>query len=131
MSYVLSYIGQETLNGAAVFHVSGSQPLPAPSNLPSGISAQLANVGQHLSTMDVYLDPTTSVPIALAFNTHPDGNALIDIPVWIQFSRYQKTAGVQVPMRVQKFLNNGLVLDIQLTDATLNSGLSGSPFQLN
>lgn len=127
---VVSYVGQETLNGQSVLHVSAYQQLPAPSNPPPAMSAQLANLPRHLSQIDLYLDSTTVLPVALAFNTHPDGNALIDIPVKVQFSDYQSTSGALVPLHVQKFLNRSLVLDLQFDNATLNSGLGAASFQL-
>jgi len=125
-TYVLSYAGQETLNGQSVLRVSASQQLPTLSNVP----AQMAGLPQHLSQMDVYLDPTTSLPVALAFNAHPDGNALLDIPVQIQFSNYQPINGLLVPLHVQKYVNNSLVLDLQFNTATLNTGLTAASFQL-
>lgn len=123
---VLSYVGQETLNGQAVVHISASQQLSAPSNL----HAQLSTLPQHLSQMDLYLDPTTLLPVALAFNTHPDSNALVDIATQVQFSGYRAVNGVQVPLHVQKYLNNGLVLDLQLNTTALNSGLTAATFQI-
>jgi hypothetical protein len=88
-NYMLSYIGQETLsNGQAVFHVSGSRPVVMPSS-PSGAASPIPPLEpllEHLSRMDLYLDATSTLPIVLAFNVHPDGNALVDIPVQIQFS---------------------------------------------
>lgn len=123
---VLSYVGQGTLNGQSVLHVSASQQLPTLSNVP----AQMTGLPQHLSQTDLYLDPTTSVPVALAFNIHPDGNASLDIPTQIQFSNYQAVNGMLVPFHVQKFLNNSLVLDLQFTNATFNSGLAAANFQI-
>ncbi len=129
-NYVLSYVGQETLGTQTVLHVSGSQQLTAVSNLPTGISEQLMNLHRHVTQMDVFLDATTSLPVALAFNTHPDGNALLDIPVEVQLSNYQQTGGIQVPLHVQKWLNNTLVLDLQFTNTSVNSGVPASTFAL-
>jgi len=116
-----TYIGQETLNGQSVLHVSLSQP-------PAGLTGQQAALPQHLTQMDFYLNPTTMLPVALSFTTHPDNNALLDIPVQIQFSNYQNIGGVQIPFLVQKFLNGSLSLNLQVQSATLNSGLSASAF---
>jgi hypothetical protein len=133
-NYVVSYIGQETINGQSVVHLSSSRQIVVSSgssiNPPGPPGMSLTSFMQQLSQMEIYLDPTTSLPVALAFNAHPDGNALVDIPTQVEFSNYQKTAGVQVPLHVQKYLNNNLVLDLQFTNATLNSGLSASAFQL-
>src|SRR5208282_3730699 len=121
--YVLSYIGLETLNGQQVVHVSASEPFPT---APTQVSPLL----RHLSQMDLYFNSTTLLPVALDFNVHPDNNAGLDIPIEIQFSSYQPINGVQVPFHVQKYLNNDLVLDLQLNNATLNSGLTAAAFQL-
>lgn len=122
-SYILSYIGQETHDGQPTVHLSVSRPFPqAP--------AQIATLVQHLSQMDLYLDPGTLLPVALAFNVHPDNNAGLDIPAEIQFSNYQAVSGVLVPSHVQKYLNNSLVLDLQFSNVTLNSGLTAAAFQL-
>jgi hypothetical protein len=83
---------------------------------------------QHLTQMDLYLDPTSLLPVALSFMTHPDNSELLDIPVQVQFSNYQSIGGVQIPFHVQKFLNGSLSLDVQVQSAVLNSGLSSSAF---
>ncbi len=83
---------------------------------------------QHLTQMNFYFDPTTLLPVALSFSTHPYGTELVDISVQIQFSNYQSISGVQVPMHVQEFVNGTLSLDLQLQSATLNSGLSATQF---
>ena len=133
-NYVLAYVGQETRNGATVLHVSASQQVPqlaqnsSSSGYPGPSPAQFQGLMQHLSRMDFYIDPNSSLPIELDFNSHPDNNASIDIATEILFSNYQKVGGVLVPLHVQKYLNNSLVLDLQLTDATINSGLSASVF---
>lgn len=124
--YILSYVGPETLNGQSVTHLQVSQPLPATMTVPQ----QVATLMLHLSQMDLYLDSTTLLPVALDFNVHPDNNAGLDIPAEIQFSNYQPVNGVQVPFHVQRYLNNGLVLDLQINNVTFNSGLPGTTFQL-
>lgn len=116
------YVGQETLNGQAVLHVSFLRPVPVAAGGPN------ASIMQHLTQMDLYLDPTTSLPIALSFATHPDNNELYDIPVQILFSNYQNINGVQIPFHVQKSLNDSLSLDLQIQSATLNSGIPVSAF---
>jgi hypothetical protein len=80
--YVFSYVGPETLDGQPVTHLQVSQPLAATVSAPSGAAALM----QHLSQMEIYLDPTTSLTVALGFNIHPDANALLDIPTRVEFS---------------------------------------------
>jgi hypothetical protein len=121
-SFVVSYIGQETHNGLSALHVTAWQTFPR--------SAQAPPLVSHLTQMDFYLDPVSYVPVALDFDVHPDNDAALDIPVEIRFSNYQAVNGVQVPFHVQKYVNNGLVLDLQFGSAALNSGLTAASFQL-
>jgi hypothetical protein len=124
--YIFVFFGEETHNGQPAIHVSVSQP-PSPSY---DYSPPIAALMQHLSQMDFYLDPTTLLPMALAFNIHPDNNAACDLPAEIRFSGYQTKGGVQIPFHVQKYVNNGLVLDLQFSSAVLNSGLLAATFDL-
>jgi len=120
--YVATYVGLETRDGQGVEHLAISQAssLQTPSGAPT--------MG-HLSQMDFFLDSSTLLPAAVTFNTHPDNNALLDIPIEVRFSDYRAVNGVQVPFHVQKFLNNGLILDLQFQTAVLNTGLAASQFQ--
>lgn len=136
-NYVLRFIGQETRNGQTVMHVNASQAFTNLPGLQNAISkppapspAQFQSLMEHLSAMDFYLDPNSLLPVALAFNQHPDGNALVDIAVEIRFSNYQTVNGVTVPMHVQKYMNNSLVLDLQFSNANLNAGLTASAFAI-
>ena len=83
-----------------------------------------------LSATDLYLDSASLLPLAIRFNVHPDDDFGLDIPVEVDFSNYQAINGVQVPLHIQKFLQGTLVMDINLTSATFNSGLSDSQFQV-
>jgi hypothetical protein len=125
-AYVLSYVGQEPHEGQMVMHVSIGTGLSPDSNSPLFITSLL----QHLSHMDIYFDPATLLPVALAFSDHLDNNFAVDIAIEIRFSGYQAVNGVQVPYHVQKYDNNGLVLDLQLDNATLNSGLAATAFEI-
>lgn len=117
---VLTYVGPETKNGTSVIHIQAAQPEPP------NIDASAAKLYPHLTQMDIFLDATTLLPVAIDFNTHPDNNALLDLPVELLFSDYQIVGGAKIPMRVQKFLNNSLLLDLQFQSATLNSGLTAA-----
>jgi hypothetical protein len=121
-NYVSEYVGNETLDSQSVVHVSVNEQPPA-----SVVASPLL---PHLSQVDLYLDSSTLLPAAIAFNMHPDDNELIDIPIRVQFSDYRSVNGTQVPFHVQRFLNNGLVLDFQFDTATINSGLSVSTLSI-
>ena len=120
---VITYVGSETKNGAGVIHLTATQQF-------TNASVSTAALLQHISQMELYLDGSSLLPVALDSSTHPDNNALLDIPVEIRFSDYRSVNGAQVPFHVQKFLNNSLLLDLQFQSASLNSGLSASLFKV-
>jgi hypothetical protein len=124
-TYVFSYVGQETRSAQTVLHVTASQPTTV-----TGLSTQQVALLQHLTQMDIFLDSATLLPAALSFNTHPDNDMGLDIVIEIRFSNYQTLNGVHVPLHVQKFLNNSLVLDLEIQSATFNTGLTASSFSL-
>jgi len=120
---VIAYQGPETRDGQSVIHLTVSLQF---AQLP----ADAANLTQHLSQTEIFLDANTLLPAALSFNIHPDDNALLDIPIEIRFSGYRPVNGAQVPFHVQKFLNNGLILDLQFQTVTINSGLTASSLSM-
>jgi hypothetical protein len=120
---VLTYIGQETRNGGAVQHIQSYVYQP---NQPSA-----GPTPQQLSTMDFYLDASTLLPVAIAFNAHPDNNALANLPIEVDFSNYQSINGVAVPMHIQRHQQGNLQVDLVVTGATFNTGLPLSIFNIN
>ncbi len=118
---VFSYVGQETLKGSSVQHIRYSRQV-------TGQSAAATRLFGRLGTTDVYLDAASLLPVTASFQAHPDGDAGTDIPVQILFSNYQAVNGIRVPMRVQKLVQGGLVLDLAISSATINSGLPASDF---
>jgi hypothetical protein len=123
-SLSIAYVGQQTKNGISVQHLQFA--------FSSG--TQIPGIGDPLLTLsstDVYLNSSSLVPVAFVFNTHPDNNALLNIPVEVDFSNYQAVNGVQVPFHIQRFVNGSLFLDITVQSASVNSGLTVSAFSSN
>jgi hypothetical protein len=89
-------------------------------NVPTATSSDTVALLTHLSTSDVYLNPTTYLPMGLVFNIHPDDNAASDIPVQIVFTDYQSINGVSIPFRIQRYVNGSLQLDLTVTQASTN-----------
>jgi len=116
-TYLFTYVGQETRNGAAVQHIRAAQNV--------GYSDPLI---QGLTNEDIYLDASSLLPVALTYNAHPDNNALSNIPVEVEFSNYQAVSGVKIPFRVQQVFNGTLFLDITIQSAALNTGLTSAAF---
>jgi hypothetical protein len=101
-NYLVSRVGLETKDGISVTHPTVTQQFPE-------VPPEMTPLMQHLGQMDIFLDATTLLPVALDFNVHPDNNALLDIPVEIRFSGYSAVNGIQVPLHIQKYLNDTLV----------------------
>jgi hypothetical protein len=127
-NYVIPYAGQEVHNGQQALHVSVTKQFLL--NTSGKAPVQVPPLVRHLSQMDLYLDPTTLLPLELDLAVHPDNNAKIDIPVEIYFSDYRSVGGAQVPFHVQRYLNNSLSLDLTFNNVTFNTGLSPASFAI-
>ena len=103
--------------GAASQLLDIRQQQTPPAMFPSDAAAALLT---HLSTVDIYLDPTSYLPTGLAYNLHPDQNAGSDIPVQVVFTNYRTVSGVSVPFRIQRYVNGTLQLNLTVTQASAN-----------
>lgn len=119
---VFAYVGRETRNGVAVEHIRSYLAQTGNSGIPN-----LRN----LSTVNFYLNVATLLPVAETFNTHPDGNDLVNLPVEVDFSNYHTIHGVAVPMHIQRRLQGHLVEDIVVTSASFNNGIPLSTFSVH
>ena len=117
-NYAISSQDAETHDGVAVEHLKLYKAY-----------ADKTGLIQNLSQIDLYLDSSTQLPVSIAFNMHADDDALANIPIEIKFSNYQPVQGISVPYRIQKFIQNGLTLDVTLTAVQVNGGLSATDFQ--
>jgi hypothetical protein len=117
-SFSLAYAGVEDRDGTEVHHIRASRSVPG--------SATIAA----LSATDVYLDSQSLLPVALTFNTHPDNDLSLDLPVEVTFASYQLSNGILAPTRIQQFLQNSLLLDLFVTATSANTGLAASDFML-
>lgn len=115
-----AYVGQETRNGLSVQHLTLAQQVASTPDAAAHIA--------RLSRVELYLDSTSSLPVAIVFAIHPDKDSNIDIPVEVDFSNYQTFGSAMVPLHVQRLVQNSLVLDLQLQSAALNTGLTPSAF---
>jgi hypothetical protein len=113
---VLSYVGLENLGQTSLQHVRAYT-----------YDAQLPDA-QQLSAINFYLDSQTLLPSIVTFNEHPDDDQTVNIAVQIIFSDYRTSNGAAIPFHVQRYVNNNLVLDIELTSVSLNSGVSDNQF---
>ena len=119
-SVIFTYVGLENRGNNTVQHIRAYR------YQANRLSAVIAT----LSTEDIYLDSTSFLPVAFAFNSHPEDDQAANIYEEIDFSNYQFTAGVQVPIRVQRLINGGLALDVTVSNVALNTGISDGLFAI-
>ena len=117
---VLLNLGPAIWNGTTVNHVRLYRA-------PPGLDARTSAAIQQVSTEDLYFDPATGLPVALDFKLQPD-HAGAEISTEIRYSDYQKTEGGVSAFHVQELLNGSLLLDLTVTNVTVNSGLTPALF---
>jgi hypothetical protein len=118
-----SYLGTDTSKGRPLLHLRVTR-------VPAGQAANVTALILGLSTMDIYFDPQSFLPVVLDFNTHPDTDANTNLPAEIQFGNFQSISGGLVPFRIQKYFQGSLLLDLAVTNVSLNSGVPSSVFTL-
>ncbi len=94
---------------------------------PGTMSDETASVIALFSAFDLSMD-AAGHPVILKFNAHPDDDSSTDIPTEIHFSDYRLVNGVTVPFHIQKFIDNGLVLDLEITGVQINPAFTSSTF---
>jgi hypothetical protein len=118
---VAKYISAETHDGVATQHLRLWRTADA------SLSA-IASVVRRMSTVDIYLDSSSSLPVALAYSAHSDNDMNTNVPIEVRYSDYRTVSGVTTPFHIQKYLSNGLVMDFQASQVTINSGLTDAQF---
>jgi hypothetical protein len=115
----LSYIGEETRDGANVQHLQSRliSVIGDPSSSESGRT-------------DFYLDAETLLPAAIVFNEHPDNNQDIDLQVEIDFSNYQSVQGLMLPMHISRYRQGNLFLDITLSSVAIDTHIPLTLFSI-
>lgn len=114
-------VGGEVRDGQSVEHLHLTW---APAGQKPGITAAIRELGAN----DLYLDSATLLPAALDYSLHSEGKP--DIAVEIRYSDYRAIAGIEVPFHIQRYLQNGLNLDLVLTDAAINAPIAPTDFAI-
>ena len=123
--YLSSNLGTETRNGMSVEHIAVWQrPIDS---LPASSAAY---VQQH-TQYDIYLDPSTSLPVAMTFTRQFDSAASSQflapaqtpsagVLEEVRYSNYQQVQGVPIAFHLQVFFQGALYSDIQISSANFN-----------
>jgi hypothetical protein len=122
--YVSSDLGVETRNGISVEHIAVWQ-LPI-STLPASSVAYVKQQTQY----DIYVDPSTWLPVAMTFNRQFDPAApsqflapaqpsSAGVLEEVQYSNYQQVQGIPVAFHLQVFFQGTLQSEIQISSAKI------------
>lgn len=71
------------------------------------------------STVKVFYDPQTALPVSLEYFIHPDDDDSQNIPVRVTFSNYQSVSGVMLPFHIERYVNRSLLLKLDVSNASI------------
>ena len=135
-NYVTSQFGQEMHEGSTTQHVGiwPQSPVPIYSYQISGripLTMPTPEVPLYFGQQDLYLDPSSLYPLALVFRfrgsaaagtTSAPASHPMYLPEEVRFANYQMVQGRPVALRVQVYVGNMLVDDIQVSSVNFNTG---------
>ena len=103
--------GEVTQDGATqhLLYVEPSGTVPG----PDGATALKAY------RVSIYYDPLTLQPTSLQYLLHPDGGRGQAIPAKVVFSDYRLTSGLEVPFRIDRYVNRSLELSISADSVSI------------
>jgi hypothetical protein len=123
--YASSDLGLETRNGISVEHIAVWQ-MPI-NTLPASSVAYVKQQSQY----DIYLDPSTWLPVAMTFSRQfdpaspnqflaPAQTSTADVLEEVRYSNYQQVQGVPIAFHLQVLFQGTLFSDIQISSANLS-----------
>jgi hypothetical protein len=115
------YIAQETLNGASAQHIQVWNTFSSKPRL-----LKLAS----FSTMDIWFDASSGLPLKVAYSRRAGGGAVPSIPVEVFFSNYTNVSGFLYPFQINKSFNGTPWQTITIQNVTFNNGLTDAQFQV-
>ncbi|MGA8366855.1 MAG: hypothetical protein ACLQMT_02075 [Candidatus Acidiferrales bacterium] len=122
--YFAGDLGPATWDGASVEHLQIFRRPSSERFRPAVVNPLL----KQMSLYDIYLDPSSLLPVAMTFNVHldsanptqflvPAGTPAGDYLEEVRFSDYQQVQGRPVAFHVQVYFNGVISADIQLASA--------------
>jgi outer membrane lipoprotein-sorting protein len=117
----VTYLGLEMVDGKSVQHIH-TQRMPLAQN-------KQMLLWSRLTSRDYYIDPVSLQLIKTSDLFHPKDSSNIDIPHDMVFADYRVVDGVLVPFSINEYVAGQHRSTIQLSQITLNTGLSDSDFQ--
>jgi hypothetical protein len=107
------YLGLES-NERGTFYAIRNQLIVGPGKTPLAVTQQI----QKQSTTTLLLDPSTLLPAALNYTMQSDSGSA-NIAVEVRFSAYKQLSGLTVPTHIERYLNGGLQLAIDIAQVSI------------
>ena len=117
MNWAIPVLALQSMGSTLSRSLSGTTDLTL-SHPPFDSSAAGVRFAQ-LSSGKLSLDQSTFLPTSLSFNIHPDHDESINIPIVVRYSDLRKVSGASIPFHIEKYLNNGLTLDLRVENASV------------
>jgi outer membrane lipoprotein-sorting protein len=118
-----SFLGEEIVNGSAVYHVHTEKVFAQQSE-------EHARVLAKLTSTDFYIDKTTFLLAKRVQELPSTLNAKASFPIEFVYSDYLSIQGIMIPHAVAVYLNGQESAEIQFNSAVLNTGLNTSEFEV-
>lgn len=115
----VTYIGEETVNGASVYHIQIARPLDPKLGL-----------GSYDAPCDLYISAQSLLPVELVFPLRAPADLRVISRMTAQYSNYQSVSGTLIPYKVTYSVGKRLMETAQVTQFAINVATSSSDFQL-
>lgn len=117
----IQYVGEDVLNGVSVQHLRlwntfNSQPF-------------LQSLAP-LTTRDIWLDSTSSLPTQVAYECRATTNVNVTIPVSVSYSSYQTVGGSAYPSSITISVNGTPSITATIQNIKFNTGVTDSNFPI-
>lgn len=118
----ITYVGPGTLDGKAVEHLRFSRAAFA--GTPAALKLEAS-----LSQVEIYLDASSFLPVALTYNVHPDKGLRVNLPITVTFGDYRQAPnGGMVPYHLERHIAGSLDLSFDLQQINFAPGLAAAAF---
>ena len=72
------------------------------------------------TSVHFFFDPKTLLISSIEYDSHPNGDIFVPIPVRLVFSDFRNTTGVMLPYHIEKYVNRSLQLTLDVDTAVLS-----------
>lgn len=117
----LQFVAQEAFGTAQANHIR------AQNTFNSFPASQFLTA---FTVVDIWFDPTTSLPVQISMVRRDGGGAYPRILMTVCYSNYQQNGGLQYPYTIQEFVNGTLWITTSIQSVAFSTGLTEANFPL-